>query len=203
MQTHRSRPIQTTLALLILLPLAAGVARAEPADWEIDPEHFSIAFEADHIGYQRQLGLFLEASGNFRYDPETRELGAGRVEIQAGSIFTNHDDRDDHLKGRDFLNVRRNPVIVFEATEFAPSSDDERRGKLTGNLTLIGETHPVVLDVTINKQARYPFGHRAETLGISASTTIERSLWGMDYGVANNMVGDKIMLRFEFEALRD
>jgi len=183
-----------------LLALVAIPASAEMADWEIDAEHFSIAFEAGHIGYQQQLGFFLEASGNFRYDAETRELSAGRVEVVADSIFSNNGARDNHLKGRDFLNARRNPLIVFEATEFVARGNDA--GILSGNLTMIGESHPVELEVSLNKVARYPFGHRKETLGISASTTINRSQWGMDYGVANDMVGDLVRLRFEFEAMR-
>lgn len=191
--------LSSTLSLAMLLTLQT--AQAETADWEIDPAHFSIAFEASHVGYQQQLGMFLEGSGAFRYDPETGVLSSGRVEIQAGSIFTNHDARDNHLRGRDFLNARRNPLIVFEATEFS-SGNDDARGTLTGNLTLLGETHPVVLDIVINKRADYPFGHRSETLGISAQTTIVRSLWGMDYGVADDLVGDEVSLRFEFEALR-
>lgn len=183
-----------------LLALGVVPASAEMADWEIDAEHFSIAFEAGHIGYQQQLGFFLEASGNFRYDTETQELSAGRVEVIADSIFSNNGARDNHLKGRDFLNARRNPLIVFEATEFVAKGNDA--GILSGNLTMIGETHPVELKMSLNKLARYPFGHRKETLGISASTTINRSQWGMDYGVANDMVGDLVRLRFEFEAMR-
>lgn len=183
-----------------LLALGVVPASAEMADWEIDAEHFSIAFEAGHIGYQQQLGFFLEASGNFRYDTETQELSAGRVEVVADSIFSNNGARDNHLKGRDFLNARRNPLIVFEATEFVAKGNDA--GILSGNLTMIGETHPVELEMSLNKLARYPFGHRKETLGISASTTINRSQWGMDYGVANDMVGDLVRLRFEFEAMR-
>jgi polyisoprenoid-binding protein YceI len=183
-----------------LLALGVVPASAEMADWEIDAEHFSIAFEAGHIGYQQQLGFFLEASGNFRYDTETQELSAGRVEVVADSIFSNNGARDNHLKGRDFLNARRNPLIVFEATEFVAKGNDA--GILSGNLTMIGETHPVELKMSLNKLARYPFGHRKETLGISASTTINRSQWGMDYGVANDMVGDLVRLRFEFEAMR-
>lgn len=197
MQKFYSGSIPLSLALSILLLFTIEFAQAEPADWEIDPEHFSIAFEADHVGFQKQLGLFLEGTGSFRYDSDTQQLSSGRVEIQANSIFTNLNARDNHLRGRDFLNARRNPIILFEATEYAPGS-----GTLTGNLTLLGETHPVVLQVTINKQAEYPFGHRRETLGISAHTTISRSLWGMDYGVEGDLVGDEVTLRFEFEALR-
>jgi polyisoprenoid-binding protein YceI len=189
----------------IVLTLAFGVSaiNAEPTDWKIDSEHFSITFEAEHIGFQNQIGMFLEASGNFNYDPVTLLLSSGRVVVQAASIFSNNQARDEHLSGRDFLNANRNPLIVFEATQFEPNEqgDGIQRGSLTGNLTLLGETHPVVLDVVINKQDKYPFGHRKETLGISARATILRSLWGMDYGVGNNMVGDEVTLRFEFEAL--
>ena len=70
-------------------------------------------------------------------------------------------------------------------------------------LTLLGQTHPVALDVRLNKSGAYPFGHRKHTLGISASTTIKRSQWGMDYGVDRGMVGDEVKLNFEIEALRD
>ena len=191
---HRSQVIW--LAGCAQALFAAG-AYAEAADWQIDPDHFSIAFEAEHIGYQQQLGFFLEGSGQFRFDPETDVLSSGRVEIVSDSLFSNHDARDNHLKGRDFLNARRHALIVFEVSEYF--ADD---GVLRGNLTMLDETHPVDLKVVVNKQAVYPFGHRKETLGISASAAILRSQWGMDYGVANNMVGDEVTLRFEFEAIQ-
>ena len=201
MRKSYSSSAKLSLALLFTLLLGSSLAQAKSADWEIDPEHFSIGFDVNHVGYQQQLGLFLEGSGSFRYDPDTRELSAGRVEIRADSIFTNHIARDKHLRSSDFLNVELSPVIVFEATSFTPG-DGDTSGTLAGNLTLLAVTHPVVLRVIINKQAKYPFGHRRETLGISAHTTISRSEWGMGYGVANKLVGDEVTLRFEFEALR-
>lgn len=196
------RRVPTGGGLLLALSLMMPSLQAEQADWEIDPEHFSIVFGADHVGYQQQLGMFLEGSGSFRFDPETGILANGRVEIQADSVFTNHEDRDDHLRGRDFLNVRRNPLIVFQAANYVPNEEDASFGTLNGSLTMLGETHPVELDVVINKRERYPFGHRQEILGISAHTVITRSLWGMDYGVSDELVGDEVSLRFEFEAIR-
>ena len=174
---------------------------AEPIEWEIDPDHFSLAFEIGHIGYQKQLGFFLEATGEFIFDPESLEFLSGSVEVNANSVFTNNEDRDSHLNGRDFLNSRRYPVVSFEAVEFFPN-ENRNGGELHGNLILLGVAGPVVLDVTINKRAEYPFGHRKETLGVSAATSLDRSQWGMDYGVANNMVGDLVDLRFEFEAIQ-
>ncbi|MEC7378382.1 MAG: YceI family protein, partial [Pseudomonadota bacterium] len=68
---------------------------------------------------------------------------------------------------------------------------------------MLGQTRPVVLDVTLNKAAVYPFGHEEYTLGISASTTLKRSEWGMTYGIDQAMVGDEVTLRFGFEAIRE
>ena len=196
--------IKLIVFLLLSLGLLGpgGFVFGQPVTWEIDPEHFSIVFEAEHIGYQGQLGLFLEGSGEFDFDPKTFEFFSGRVEIQAGSVFSNNDDRDDHLRGRDFLNSRRHPMILFEAGEFLPNQQ-RSGGELRGNLTLLGMTHPIILDVKLNKFAKYPFGHRKETIGISANTVIDRSIWGMDYGVSNDMVGNKVILRFEFEAVKE
>jgi polyisoprenoid-binding protein YceI len=188
-----------TVAILALVLASLGV-RAEPATWRIDPEHFSIAFDVAHIGYQRQIGMFREARGSFRYDPATNELPEGRVVVQADSVFTNHDERDRHLRNDDFLDAGAHPEIEFVATAFEPAGDNG--GTLTGDLTLLGRTHPVTLDVTINKRGEYPFGHGRETLGISATATIQRSRWGMDYAVSNGLVGDDVALRFEFEAIR-
>ena len=100
------------------------------------------------------------------------------------------------------MNSRRHPTILFEAVEFLPNLQ-RSGGELQGNLTLLGVTHPIILDVKLNKFAKYPFGHRKETIGISANTVIDRSIWGMDYGVSNDMVGNKVILRFEFEAVQE
>lgn len=205
-QPDQTRLLRTTACVLMapaaVCSLLASPARAEPADWEIDAEHFSIVFDVEHLGYQQQIGMFLEASGSFRYDPDTNELLSGRVEVQSDSVFSNLDDRDEHLRGDDFLAVDDHPMVVFSASNFMPNSNDPMRGTLAGSLTLLGETHPVKLQVTLNKRDRYPFGHRKETLGVSVSTTIQRSRWGMDYGVSGNLVGDDVGLRFELEAIR-
>lgn len=188
------------LALAGGLSAHAPTALAEPHTYRIDPEHFSIGFLIEHIGYEKLLGMFLEGEGAFIYDDENRELSSGRVEINAGSVFTNHDERDAHVRGNDFLAVESYPLIVFEAADL--SVQDEHHGSLTGDLTLLGETHPITLEVTLNKAADYPFGHEKHTLGVSARTTLSRSDWGMDYGVANGMVGDEVELILEFEAIR-
>lgn len=188
-------------AAALTAPLAlAAPAGAAPATYAIDPEHTTIAFMVSHIGYAKILGMFTEMSGEFVYDTEARELGDVTVTVEAASVFTNDERRDGHVRDDDFLNVDEHPEITFTAS--GGEVTGENTGTVTGDLTILGETHPVTLDVTLNKVAAYPFGHEKETLGISARTTIERSRWGMDYAVANDLVGDAVEILIEFEAIR-
>ena len=183
----------------------AGTASAEPRTYTIDPDHFAIGFQIDHLGYADVIGMFLKGSGSFVYDEATRTLTSGRVVVAADSVFSNHKARDRHVRDSDFLDAESHPDIVFEATGFETVTENDGRldGRLNGKLTLLGQTHPVTLEVSLNKAAIYPFGHRKHTLGISARTTLQRSQWGMSYGVKNGMVGDEVLLSFEFEAMRD
>lgn len=190
--------IRAMLAALILGVSSASFA--EPENFEIDKEHFSVGFLVEHVGYADTLGQFLEAEGRFVYDESANELDQGEVIIKADSVFTNHQRRDQHLKSDDFLDADRHDTIRFEATEWRPTGN--RKGTLVGDLTLLGQARAVELDLSINKSAKYPFGHGKHTLGISARTTIKRSEWGMAYGVEDGLVGDEIELILEFEAIR-
>lgn len=174
--------------------------RADPARYRIDPEHFSIAFMVEHVGYAQVIGQFAEGSGEFVYDEESGQLTSGSVQIGAASVSTHLDKRDQHVRSKDFLNAEKHPLIRFTAQRYRPGKP---AGILYGELTMLGQTHPVELEIRLNKAAVYPFGHRKHTLGISATTTLQRSRWGMTYGVANGMVGDEVKLLFEFEALRE
>lgn len=184
-------------AILALSPAAV----AEPRTYVVDDEHFSIMFEIMHIGFAPVMGMFREVEGEFVYDEEARELSSGQLVFQSDSVYTNHEKRDEHLRGSDFLGTEKYPEITFTVTDFKTTG--ENTGKVTGDLTMLGQTNPVVLDVTLNKSAVYPFGHEEYTLGISASTTLKRSDWGMTYGIDQAMVGDEVTLRFGFEANRE
>lgn len=190
-----------SVAAAVSLAVGSSAVLAEPKNYKIDDNHFSVTFEVDHLGYASVIGMFLEGKGQFEYDAEAREVPSGKVVIQSGSVFSNHEKRDEHLRKDDFLHTDRYPEITFEVTDFETTGDDT--GELTGDLTMLGETRPVTLDVTLNKAAEYPISHEEYTLGLSASTTIQRSEWGMTYALDPLMVGDDVHLRFEFEAIED
>lgn len=180
--------------------LSGGSAHAEPAHFELDPEHTSITFFVKHVGFADTAGMFLESDGSFTYDEETQELSDLEVVIQTASVFTAHEARDEHLRGGDFLNVEQYPEMTFVGTSAEAKSDSS--GTVTGDLTLLGVTRPVTLDVTLNKTGRYPFGDEHYALGIDATTTIRRSEFGMTYAIEPPLVGDEVEIRIGFEGIR-
>lgn len=160
-----------------------------------------VAFLVKHIGYANALGRFTDISGSFTYDDTTQELSDLSVRIGAASVQSDHEARDGHVRGADFLNAEAFPEILFTADGGIPSSDST--GVVEGELTLLGQSLPLSLDVTLNKIGAYPFGHKKETLGISARAQVQRSAYGMDYAVAGDIVGDMVDVIIEMEAIRE
>lgn len=192
-----------TVGALLVFPLALALARpadAEPRRYRIDPEHLSIAFEAMHIGYAKVLGQFLEGEGHFVFDEATRTLHEAEIRVKAASVFSNHAARDGHLRSPDFLDAEANPIITFKMTRAIAA--DATTGTVEGDLTFRGRTLPLAVEVRLNKIGKYPWGENY-VVGVSARTTVQRSLWGSTYAVANDLVADPIPVRIELEAIRE
>ncbi len=199
------RPARHALLAAAALVVVAGTpAAAEPYHYRLDPDHLSIAFKTHHIGFADTIGLFRTASGSFVFDETVPAVSEVRIEVQAASVFTNHERRDAHLRGGDFLAVDAHPVIRFAADSVTVTGP--RTGTVTGDLTLLGVTRPVTLDLTWNKSGRYPFavggGEPNYVVGVSVRGTITRSEFGMTYAAANGWVGDEVQLLIELEAIR-
>lgn len=195
------KTLLSTSVFAVSMALTTPAVMAAPETYVIDDEHFSMAFEVMHIGYAPVMGMFREVEGQFEYDEEEKQLTSGKLTFRSKSIFTNHDKRDDHLRKNDFLDSKKFPDITFEVTGFESTGDNA--GVVTGDLTLLGQTRPVEVKVTLNKSAEYPIGHKDYTLGLTAEATINRSDWGMTYGIEDDLVGDEVRLRFGLEAVRD
>ncbi len=181
------------------LGLPAATSLATPAEYRLDPEHLTISFLVEHIGYAKTLGRFLEGEGSFVFDEEALTLSDVRVVVQTDSVSTDHEKRDEHLRSDDFLDVDDYPEMTFVGRESRQTG--ERTGVLEGELTLLGQTRPLTLELTWNKSGPYPFGDNYVT-GVSARGTLKRSEYGMTYAVENGWVGDEVELIIEFEAIR-
>ena len=197
----RGRVAAAALLALLALP-APGVATAQPARFEIDPEHLSVGFLVSHIGYADVLGMFRAAKGSYRYDEKTGELSDLRIEVDTASVFTNHRKRDDHLKGPDFLNSKEFPQMVFTAAKAARGEDNAF--EIAGTLELLGRSQPLTLQARLNKIGQYEMGtfSKPYVMGVSARGSFRRSPYGMTYGVDNGWVGDEVRIIVEFEARR-
>lgn len=191
------------IAGLACLAIVAGIgpAAAQPREYVIDPDHFSIAFAVEHIGYAAVHGLFTEGAGHFVYDEGTGELSDLEATIQTASVFTGHERRDGHVRGGDFLDAETYPEIHFVMTGAERLSDTT--GVVHGDLTIRGVTQPVTLDVTLNKIEDYPFpaSNPNHVIGATVTTTVRRSDFGMTYAVENGWVGDEVPLTIAFEAV--
>ena len=205
-----STPSRTLLTGILWGALAASTqllmtapAQAQAARYELDPEHTTVAFLVDHIGYAKVLGLFRSVRGNYRFDEATATLSELRIEVETASVFSNLRKRDDHLKGPDFLNSGEFPKMVFTASSAKRTGD--RTFDIGGQLELLGKSQPMTLKATWNKSAESPIGgvgRKPYVMGVSARGSFKRSAYGMNYAVANGWVGDEIPLIIEFEAIR-
>lgn len=197
----------TALCGLFLATASYGVlmapAHAQSARYELDPEHTTVAFLVDHIGFAKILGLFRSVQGSYRFDEAAVVLSDVRIEVDTASVFSNLRSRDDHLKGPDFLNSAQFPKMVF--TSKGAQRTGERTFDIVGELELLGKKQPLTLQATWNKSATSPigpFGRKPYLMGVSARGSFKRSAFGMNYAVANGWVGDDIPLIIEFEAIR-
>ena len=189
----------------VLYAAAAGPARAEPRQYVIDPEHFSIAIKVMHIGYADMIGLFVEGEGAFTFDEDSLALSDVKVTIKTASFTTGHQKRDDHVRSADFLNAKEFPEMTFVGKSSERTGD--RTGKVHGELTLRGVTKPLTLDIVWNKSGEYPFGGgvfggKPYVIGINATGSLNRSDFGMTYAVDNGLVGNRVDLIFGLEAIR-
>ena len=200
---HRNRWI----AGLFLLAAMLGTQplRAETALYQIDPDHLSLGFLVDHIGYAKTLGMFRKAAGSYRFDEQTGALTDLKVVVDTASVYSNHQKRDEHLRSADFLNSKEFPEMVFTAANARRIGD--RSFEIAGALQLLGKTQPLTLTATWNKSDEYPFGGgllggKPYVMGVSARASFRRSAFGMTYAVDNGWVGDEVALIIEFEARR-
>ena len=185
---------------IMMLLLFSSTIVANENNYVIDDSHFSIGFLVEHAGYAKTLGLFKQIEGKYTYDQSLNLVKDLVMTINTDSVFTNHDKRDAHLRSPDFLDVEKFPIMTFMVDEYDLSKTP---GKLKGKFTLLGVTKDVVLDFNINKVAEYPFRvglSKPIVMGVSARASLNRSDYGMSYGVDKNLVGDEIELIIEFEA---
>ncbi|MBX3622993.1 MAG: polyisoprenoid-binding protein [Rhizobacter sp.] len=187
---------KSLLAAAALLSLA-GVAQAESATYAIDPTHTFVTFEARHFGTTTNRGRFDKKEGTVTLD-KAAKTGRAEITLETGSINTGVAPFESHLKSKDFFNAAEFPTAKFVGDKFA--FDGDKVTSVTGTLTMLGKAQPVTLTATNYNCYMSPMLKR-EVCGGDFETTIQRSQWGMTYGI-NFGIPDSVRLLIQIEAVK-
>ncbi len=179
---------------------AAGAAQASAGgmNWNVDPAHSGVVFKIQHLGVSNQYGEFTKIAGKFSFDADHPESGSFKVTVPSESVFTNHPQRDQHVKAPDFFDVAKFPEIGFTSTSIEPGSE-KGTYTLKGDVTLIGVTKPITATLKHIGTKKTPMGERC---GVEARFTIKRSDFGMNWGVEKGMLGDEVELTVFIEGTK-
>lgn len=171
-------------------------------EYTIDPAHTTIGFVARHAMVTNVKGSFQDFTGTLQLDGSDPSKSTATIDVVMDSIETGNADRDGHLKSSDFFKTDEFPTMTFRTTKAEALGGDDYR--ITGDLTILGTTKPLTIDLEFNGAATDPFGN--QRVGFEGKSEILRSEWGLTWNAALEtggvLVSDKIKLNFDISAIR-
>ena len=185
--TVKFKPI---LFALLALPALSAAA----AEYVIDPSHTYASFEIDHLGFSTQRGQFNQTTGGITFDPEARR-GNIEIRIDAASLATGLDLRDEVLRGESWFNVKNFPDILFRSQQLI--FEQEKLVAVDGSLVMLGEIRPLRLEISRFK-CGLNLALRKRGCGADAQGSLRRSDFGLNNGLP--FIGDEVRLRIQVEA---
>jgi polyisoprenoid-binding protein YceI len=197
-----TRPTHLLAAGFAALVVASGAATADT--WNFDRQNTEIRFSWDYLGVARRSGRFSDMEGTLNFTPTDPETGEIDVSVKVASIATGTKELDDALKSPDFFASGSFPRITFKSNGIVKTG--ERTGEIKGELTLHGQTKPVVLATTWNYTGEHPLAASNPTYmgkwvsGFSATTRILRSDFGIKRGIP--LLSDEIRIDIDAVFIR-
>lgn len=189
---------------------ATAAINAPAGQYVLDPNHSSLSFSVSHLGLSNYVIRFARFDVALTLDPANPSASSVTVTVDPNSVRTlfsgdykaGHADSpyatwdEDLAQSPKFLNAAQHPTITFKSTKVERAGDKLR---VTGDLTLLGQTHPVTLEAAVvGSLAAHPFTKRG-ALGLSATGTFKRSQFGMNHLLQPPLVGDEVTVEFEGE----
>ena len=186
--------------LTFLIAVVAVSSPAWAATYKIDPDHTTVEFAIRHL-FTKVRGTFNTFEGTFDYEPDKPQTWKTNVVIQVASIDTRVEQRDNHLRSKDFFEVETYPTLTFKSTEATDITQDG--AKLHGLLTIHGVEKLVVLDVTVHGVTKDPWGNVRS--GATASTRFNRKDFGLTWNktleTGQVLVGEEVDITIEAEGI--
>jgi polyisoprenoid-binding protein YceI len=163
--------------------------------YDVDVNHAQVIWHANHFGFSKPAGKFSDIKGKIIFDEKKPENSSVEVEIKIASLTTGLKKFDEHLLGEDFFNEAKYPNAKFISNKIQITKRNQ--AKIYGELTLCGVKKDIVLDANLNKIGINQFSQK-KTIGISAKAKINRSDFGIDFGLPG--IGNQVVLDIEIEA---
>lgn len=177
------------------------IPETKSSTWEFDPAHTTVEFAVRHLMVATVTGRFRSVRGRIDLDEASVESSHVEAEMDAASVDTGVEDRDNHLRSADFFDVANFPTLSFRSTRIDP--DGAEAGRIHGDLTIRGVTRPVTLDVEFLGEIKDPWGKRRR--GFRATTTLNRKDFGVNWNQVLDsggvVVGDKVKVTLNIEAV--
>jgi polyisoprenoid-binding protein YceI len=181
------------LSLLVVLGVRPVLA-AQTETWTVDPVHSTAQFTARHFGIVPVIGTIPIEKASVQLNAGSQIPSAVSAVLDASKLDTHNDMRDGDLRSAHYFNVASTPDIRFVSTKI--EGTDPTHFTIAGDLTMHGETHPVVLNAQVIASGKSPRGRSIIAYG--ASVTIDRTQWGMTYGPL--VVGNSVDISLNIEA---
>lgn len=170
--------------------------------WALDPQHTHAEFAVRHMMIATVKGRFAEVSGTLQADEADPARTSIEIEIGAASIDTRVEERDQHLRSADFLDVESHPKITFRSRRIEPAGD--KRYRVTGDLTIRGTAREIELDVREEGRGKDPWG--GERVGFSVDGRLNRGDYGLKWNQALEtggvLVGEEVKLHIDAEFVK-
>lgn len=173
----------------VVYPVNQEATKARAGDYTLDPDHASVIFAVDHLGFSTFYGRFDTLSGRLHLDKDHPEASEAAITIAAASVDTRSKKLDDELKGAAMFDAGAHPDILFVTTKIVRTGD--KTADVDGLLTIKDKTLPVALKAEFHGSGKFP-GTNERRVGFDARTTIKRSAFGLD--AWNGFVGDDVTL---------
>lgn len=196
-----ARMVRAALATFSLLTVWPTLAQAEPARWNVDPEHSTIEFRVVHMLVSKTTGHFTEYQGFIDMDAEAETVKAIEAAIKTASVNTNHAKRDAHLRNADFFDVEKYPTMTYRMKQYQKTADGYQA---VGELTLHGMTKDITLTGNFNGVAKDPRGNLRA--GFNAEGKLNRKDFGMVWSKTLDggglVVGDEVLIKLDIECIK-
>ncbi len=172
---------------------ASATSAAAAADrFEIDPAHSHVQFSVRRFGFNAIIGEFRDVAGVVLLEGDSLSGGSVVASVQTASLVSGDATRDGHVRGEHWLNAAKYPTIQFRSTSVQALGRDA--ATVRGDLTLLGVTRAVSLDVRFNKRGIDP-SNQKEAAGFSATGMLRRSDFGLQ--TAPQLIGEEVAIRIE------